>query len=167
LQLLEQGNTIPFISRYRKEATNNLDEVQVLDIKNESEQLLEIDNRRESILKEIGKQGNLTDELKKAIEKACSLTVLEDIYLPFKPKRKTKATAAKELGLEPLAEIIFLQKDIDIYLEAEKYINVNVKSTEAALEGAGYIIAERINEDKKVRESVRGLFDKEAVQIHF
>ncbi|MHB1377781.1 MAG: Tex-like N-terminal domain-containing protein, partial [Candidatus Humimicrobiaceae bacterium] len=163
LQLLEEGNTIPFISRYRKEATSNLDEVQILDIKNEAERLLEIDNRRESILKEIEKQGNLTAELKKAIEEAISLTVLEDLYLPFKPKRKTKATAAKELGLEPLAEIIFLQNDIDIYLEAEKYVNENVKSTEAALEGAGYIIAEWINEDKKVRESVRGLFDKEAV----
>lgn len=163
LQLLEEGNTIPFISRYRKEATNNLDEVQILDIKNESERLLEIDNRRESILKEIEKQGNLTDELKKAIEEASILTVLEDLYLPFKPKRKTKATAAKELGLEPLAETIFLQKDIDICLEAEKYIHENVKSTEVALEGAGYIIAEWINEDKKVRESVRGLFDKEAV----
>jgi len=163
LLLLEEGNTIPFISRYRKEATNNLDEVQILDIKNESERLLGIDNRRESILKEIEKQGNLTNELKKAIEETRSLAVLEDLYLPFKPKRKTKATAAKELGLEPLAEIIFLQKNIDIYLEAEEYIHENVKSTEAALEGAGYIIAEWINEDKKVRESVRGLFDKEAV----
>ena len=163
LQLLEQGNTIPFISRYRKEATNNLDEVQILDIKNEADRLLEIDNRRESILKEIEKQGNLTDELKKAIEEACNLTILEDLYLPFKPKRKTKATAAKEMDLEPLAEIIFLQKDIDIYLEAEKYINENVKNTEEALEGAGYIIAEWINEDKKVRESVRNLFEKEAL----
>jgi protein Tex len=163
LQLLKEGNTIPFISRYRKEATSNLDEVQVLDIKNEAERLLEIDNRRESILKEIEKQGNLTDELKKAIEEAINLTVLEDLYLPFKPKRKTKATAAKELGLEPLAEIIFLQNDIDIYMEAEKYVNENVKSTEAALEGAGYIIAEWINEDKRVRESVRSLFDKEAI----
>ncbi|MCX6347125.1 MAG: RNA-binding transcriptional accessory protein, partial [Actinobacteria bacterium] len=163
LQLLEQKNTIPFISRYRKEATNNLDEVQILDIKNESERLLEIDSRREAILKEIEKQGNLTDGLKKAIEETDSLTLLEDLYLPFKPKRKTKATAAKEMGLEPLAEIIFLQKDTEIYLEAEKYVNENVKSTEAALEGAGYIIAEWINEDKKVRESVRNLFEKEAV----
>lgn len=163
LQLLEQKNTIPFISRYRKEATNNMDEIQILDIKNESERLTEIDSRREAILKEIKKQGNLTDELKIAIEEADSLTLLEDLYLPFKPKRKTKATVAKEMGLEPLAEIIFLQKDIDIYLEAEKFVNENVKSTEAALEGAGYIIAEWINEDKKVRESVRNLFEKEAV----
>jgi protein Tex len=163
LQLLEDGNTIPFISRYRKEATNNLDEVQILDIKNESEKLLEIDNRRESILKEIEKQGNLTEELKKSIEEALSLTVLEDLYLPFKPKRKTKATAAKELGLEPLAEIIFLQHEVDLYLEAEKYVNENVKNVEAALDGAGYIISEWINENKKVRESVRSLFDKEAV----
>ncbi len=163
LQLLEQKNTIPFISRYRKEATNNLDEVQILDIKNESDRLLEIDSRRESILKEIEKQGNLTDELRKAIEETDSLTVLEDLYLPFKPKRKTKATAARELGLEPLAEIIFSQKDIDIFAEAEKYVNENVKSGETALEGAGYIIAEWINEDKRVREAVRSLFEKEAV----
>jgi len=163
LQLLEQKNTIPFISRYRKEATNNLDEVQILDIKNESDRLLEIDSRRESILKEIEKQGNLTDELRKAIEETDSLTVLEDLYLPFKPKRKTKATAARELGLEPLAEIIFSQKDIDILAEAEKYVNENVKSGETALEGAGYIIAEWINEDKRVREAVRSLFEKEAV----
>jgi len=163
LQLLEQKNTIPFISRYRKEATNNLDEVQILDIKNESDRLLEIDSRRESILKEIEKQGNLTDELRKAIEETDSLTVLEDLYLPFKPKRKTKATAARELGLEPLAEIIFSQKDIDIFAEAEKYVNENFKSGETALEGAGYIIAEWINEDKRVREAVRSLFEKEAV----
>ena len=163
LQLLEQGNTIPFISRYRKEATNNMDEVQVLDIKNESERLLEIDSRRESILKEIEKQGNLTDELRKEIEEAENLVLLEDLYLPFKPKRKTKATAAKEMGLEPLAEIIFLQKDIDINLEAQNYVNENVKSTEAALEGAGYIIAEWVNEDKRVREAARSLFEKEAV----
>ncbi|MHB1252966.1 MAG: Tex family protein [Candidatus Humimicrobiaceae bacterium] len=163
LQLLEQGNTIPFISRYRKEATNNMDEVQVLDIKNELDRLLEVDSRREAILKEIEKQGNLTDDLRKAIEEAGNLALLEDLYLPFKPKRKTKATAAKEMGLEPLAAIIFLQKDIDINLEAQKYVNENVKSTEAALEGAGYIIAEWINEDKRVRESVRSLFEKEAV----
>jgi len=163
LQLLEQKNTIPFISRYRKEATNNLDEVQILDIKNESDRLIEIDSRRESILKEIEKQGNLTDELRKAIEETDSLTVLEDLYLPFKPKRKTKATAARELGLEPLAEIIFLQKDTDIFAQAEKYVNENVKSAETALEGAGYIIAEWINEDKRVREAVRSLFEREAV----
>ena len=161
--LLEQGNTIPFISRYRKEATNNMDEVQVLDIKNESERLVEIDRRKESVLKEIEKQGNLTGDLQKAIDEAETLAILEDIYLPFKPKRKTKATTAKEMGLEPLAKKIFLQNDIDINLEAQNYVNENIKNKEAALEGAGYIIAEWINEDKRVRESVRNLFEKEAV----
>ena len=163
LKLLEQGNTIPFISRYRKEATNNLDEIQILDIKKESDRLVEIDSRRQTILKEIEKQGNLTAELKKMIEEADSSIILEDIYLPFKPKRKTKADAAKEMGLEPLAKLIFLQKEFDIHKEAEKYINDNVKNTDTALEGAGYIIAEWINEDKKVRESVRHLFEKEAI----
>ncbi|MCL5071652.1 MAG: helix-hairpin-helix domain-containing protein, partial [Actinobacteria bacterium] len=163
LKLLEQGNTIPFISRYRKEATNNLDETQILDIKNEVCRLAEIDSRRETILKEIERQDKLTPELKKMIDEAEDLAVLEDIYLPFKPKRKTKAIIAKEMGLEPLAELIFSQKNFDIYKEAEKYINDNVKDIEAALEGAGYIIAEQINEDKMVRESVRNIFEKEAV----
>ena len=163
LKLLEQGNTIPFISRYRKEATNNLDETQILDIKNESCRLAEIDSRKETILKEIERQEKLTPELKKIIEETEDLAILEDIYLPFKPKRKTKATAAKEMGLEPLAKLIFSQKNFDIYKEAEKYINDKVKDTETALEGAGYIIAEWINEDKIVRESMRNLFEKEAV----
>jgi uncharacterized protein len=163
LKLLEQGNTIPFISRYRKEATNNLDEIQILDIKKESDRLIEIDNRRAAIIKEIKKQGNLTTELEKLIEEADSLTILEDIYLPFKPKRKTKATAAKEMGLEPLAKLIFSQKEFDIHKEAEKYINDNVKDTESAIEGAGYIVAEWISEDKKVRQSVRSIFEKEAI----
>ncbi len=163
LKLLEQGNTIPFISRYRKEATGNLDETQILDIQKESDRLVEINSRRQAILKEIEKQGNLTEELKKIIEEADSLVILEDIYLPFKPKRKTKADVAKEAGLEPLAKLIFLQKEFDIHKEAEKYVNDNVKNADAALEGAGYIIAEWISEDKKVRQSVRSIFEKEAI----
>ena len=163
LELLEQGNTIPFISRYRKEVTGNLDEIQILDIKKESDRLVEIDSRKQTILKEIEKQGSLTAELKKIIEETDSQAILEDIYLPFKPKRKTKADTAKGMGLEPLAKLIFLQKEFDIHKEAEKYINDNVKNTDAALEGAGYIIAEWINEDKKVRQSVRSIFEKEAI----
>ena len=163
MALLEQGNTIPFISRYRKEATNNMDEVQVLDIKNESERLVEIDSRKESVLREIEKQGNLTGDLRKAIDEAETLAILEDLYLPFKPKRKTKATTAKEMGLEPLAKKIFLQNDIDINLEAQNYVNENIKNKEMALEGAGYIISEWVNEDKRVREALRNLFEKEAV----
>ena len=163
LELLEQGNTIPFISRYRKEATGNLDEIQILDIKKESDRLVEIDSRKQTILKEIEKQGSLTAELKKIIEETDSQAILEDIYLPFKPKRKTKADTAKEMGLEPLAKLIFLQKEFDIRKEAEKYINDSVKNTDAALEGAGYIIAEWISEDKKVRQTVRRFFEKEAI----
>ena len=163
LELLEQGNTIPFISRYRKEATGNLDEIQILDIKKESDRLVEIGSRKQTILKEIEKQGSLTAELKKIIEETDSQTILEDIYLPFKPKRKTKADTAKEMGLEPLAKLIFLQKEFDIRKEAEKYINDSVKNTDAALEGAGYIIAEWISEDKKVRQTVRRFFEKEAI----
>lgn len=163
LKLLEQGNTIPFISRYRKEITNNLDEVQILDIKNEYGRLEEINSRKDTIIKEIERQGKLTSELKKAIEETEDLAVLEDIYLPFKPKRKTKAATAKEMGLEPLAKSIFSQKDFNLHKEAEKYINEKVKDPDAALEGAGYIIAEWINEDKAVRESIRNLFEKEAV----
>ena len=163
LELLEQGNTIPFISRYRKEVTGNLDEIQILDIKKESDHLVEIDCRKQAILKEIEKQGSLTAELKKIIEETDSQAILEDIYLPFKPKRKTKADAAKEMGLEPLAKLIFLQKEFDIHKEAEKYLNDNVKNTDAALEGAGYIIAEWISEDKKVRQTVRSIFEKEAI----
>ncbi|MCL4378786.1 MAG: RNA-binding transcriptional accessory protein [Actinobacteria bacterium] len=163
LKLLEDGSTIPFISRYRKEATGNLDETQILDIKKESEHLEEIDARRETILKELKKQGNLTEELEKMIEEAESLSVLEDIYLPFKPKRKTKATVAREMGLEPLAKLIFGQKDFDLNKEAGKYINENVKDAGSALEGAGFIIAEWINEGKRVRESVRCLFERDAI----
>src|SRR4030042_3241390 len=123
LELLKQGNSIPFISRYRKEVTGNLDEIQILDIKKESDHLVEIDTRRQTILKEIEKQGSLTAELKKIIEETDSQAILEDIYLPFKPKRKTKADTAKEMGLEPLAKLIYLQKEFDIQKEAENYIN--------------------------------------------
>ncbi|HAX17314.1 MAG TPA: RNA-binding transcriptional accessory protein [Actinobacteria bacterium] len=163
LKLLDEGNTIPFISRYRKEATGNLDELQILNIKKAYENLLEIDSRRKSILKELEKQGNLSEELKKSINEADALNTLEDLYLPFRPKRKTRASVAKEMGLEPLAELIFSQKDFDLENEAEKYLNENVIKTSDALEGAGFIIAEWINEDKNVREEVRRIFNEEAV----
>lgn len=163
LKLLDEGNTIPFISRYRKEATGNLDELQILNIKKAYENLLEIDSRRKSILKELEKQGNLSDELKKSIIEADTLNILEDLYLPFRPKRKTRASVAKEMGLEPLAELIFSQKDFDLENEAGKYLNENVIKTSDALEGAGFIIAEWINEDKNVREEVRRIFNEEAI----
>jgi len=163
LGLFEQGATIPFISRYRKEATGSLDEVQIADIKKHLDKLIEIDSRRETILKTIEEQGKLTDELKKQIENAQSLTELEDLYLPYKPKRKTRASVAKEKGLEPLAEIIFKQKNIDIELEAEKFLTDDVENIEEALQGARDIIAEIINEDTKARNEIRYLFQKEAI----
>ncbi len=165
IKLLKDDNTIPFISRYRKEATGNLDESQILDIEKELNSLEEIDARRKTILKEIKKQGKLTDSLKEKIIKADSLTELEDIYLPYKPKKRTKATIAKNFGLEPLAKTIFRQDDINLEEEAKKYLTDKVKGIEDALEGARNIISEWINEDKKARDSIRSLFKKEAV-IH-
>ncbi len=161
IKLLSEGNTIPFISRYRKEATGNLDELQILNIKKENERLIEIELRRSTIIKELTKQENLTEELANLINEAKSLSTLEDIYLPFKPKRKTKASIAKERGLEPLAKILYLQKESDLFKEAEKYLNENVKTAEEALEGAGFIVAEWINEDKNIREEIRRLFNAE------
>ncbi|MDD3519681.1 MAG: Tex-like N-terminal domain-containing protein, partial [Actinomycetota bacterium] len=163
LKLLNDGNTIPFISRYRKEATGNLDELQILNIKKYYENLLEIDSRKNTILNELEKQGNLSEELKKSINEADSLSKLEDIYLPFRPKRKTKASVAKEMGLEPLAKMIFSQKEFDLENEAKKYLNEIVKTVSGAFEGAGFIIAEWINEDKDVREKVRKIFNEEAI----
>lgn len=163
LGLFEQGATIPFISRYRKEATGSLDEVQIADIKKLLDKLIEIDDRRATILKTIEEQGKLTPELKKQIEKSVSLTELEDIYLPYKPKKKTRASVAREKGLEPLAELIWKQKNIDIELEAEKFLSDAVENVEDALQGARDIIAETVNEDAKARSEVRFLFEREAI----
>ena len=162
VKLLEEGATVPFISRYRKEATGECDEVVVTDIRDNLSRLIEIDSRREVILKEIEKQGKLTGELKKQIEDAASLTELEDIYLPYKKKKKTKGMVAKEKGLEDLAKIIFDQGDADPEEEANKFINDKVKTINEALQGARDIIAEWINEDKKARDMVRDIFKKEA-----
>lgn len=163
IELLDGGATVPFISRYRKEATGTLDEVQVATIRDRIEQLRELDKRREAILKSIEEQGKLTPELKKAIDAAETMAKLEDIYLPYKPKRRTKATIAREKGLEPLAEKIFAQTSFDLAAEAEKYLNeeLEVKSTEDALQGARDIIAEWINENVQIREKMRILFLEE------
>ncbi len=163
IELLDGGATVPFISRYRKEATGTLDEVQVATIRDRIEQLRELDKRREAILKSVEEQGKLTPELKKAIEAAETLSKLEDIYLPYKPKRRTKATIAREKGLEPLAEKIFAQTSFDLAAEAEKYLNeeLEVKSAEDALQGARDIIAEWINENAQIREKMRKLFLEE------
>lgn len=165
IELLDGGATVPFISRYRKEATGTLDEVQVATIRDRIEQLRELDKRREAILKSIEEQGKLTPELKKAIDAAETMAKLEDIYLPYKPKRRTKATIAREKGLEPLAERIFAQTSFVLEAEAEKYLSEEkeVKTVEEALQGARDIIAEWVNENAQVREKMRKLFLEEGV----
>jgi len=165
VELLDGGSTVPFISRYRKEVTESLDEVAITAIRDKITQLRELDKRREAILKSIDKQEKLTPELEKEINGAKTMTELEDIYLPYKPKRKTKASVAKEKGLEPLAKIIFKQKEKDIDKLASDFVNQEkeVKSEEDALQGARDIIAEWVNEDQEARKRVRRLFDKEAI----
>jgi len=162
INLLDEGATIPFISRYRKEATGTLDEVQVGAIRDRITQLRELDKRREAILKSLEEMGKLTEELKQKIDAAESLTILEDLYLPYRPKRKTKASVAKEKGLEPLSISIFEQESVDPKILAEKYIDVEkgVSTIEEALQGARDIIAERISEDAEARAMVRELFLK-------
>ena len=165
IELLDEGGTIPFISRYRKEATGSLDEVQVMQIRDEIERLRQLEQRRESILKSIESQNKLTEELKEKILAADTLSKLEDLYLPYKPKRRTKATAAKEKGLEPLALFILDQKNNLVFEEAEKFISKDrdVPSVLEALQGARDIIAERISEDAEARAVVRELFLKKGL----
>ncbi|NBU05414.1 MAG: RNA-binding transcriptional accessory protein [Sphingobacteriia bacterium] len=164
IDLIDEGATVPFISRYRKEATGSLDEVQVAKIRDEIERLRQLEDRREFILKSIDSQNKLTDELKKLIFEAETLSKLEDLYLPYKPKRRTKATIAKEKGLDSLAHFILEQKNNFIFEEAEKFISIEkgVHSVIEALEGARDIIAEIISENALVRESIRDLFKKTA-----
>lgn len=163
IELLSQGATIPFISRYRKEVTGSLDEVQIATIKERNDKLLELEARRETILKTIEEQGQLTDELKARIQTIWDANELEDIYLPYKPKRKTRATKAKELGLEPLAGILFKQNERDPEGCAAAFLNDVVPDTAAALQGARDIIAEWVNEDIRAREAIRNLFQKDAI----
>jgi len=163
LDLMSQGATIPFISRYRKEATGSLDEVQIAQIKAEHNKLVEIDTRRTAILKAIDKQEKLTPELKKQIDNAISLTQLEDIYLPYKKKKKTRASKAREAGLEPLALKIIMQRDDDIETIAKKFINESVEDVEKALQGARDIIAEQVSENTQARNGMRNLFNRKAI----
>ena len=158
--LLDEGATVPFIARYRKEATGSLDEVAITAIRDRLEQLMELDKRREAIVKSLEERGLLTDELKEKIGGAESLTILEDIYLPFRPKRRTRATVAKEKGLEPLAAQIFEQGEMDIEAKAAAFIDAEkgVASVEEALAGARDIIAEWVSEDQQARERMRELF---------
>ncbi|MFH2037283.1 MAG: Tex family protein [Candidatus Zixiibacteriota bacterium] len=165
LSLLDDDATVPFIARYRKELTGSLDEVVITDIRNRIGQLRELDKRREAILKSLEERELLTDELREKILSADTMAVLEDIYLPYKPKRKTRATIAIERGLEPLAEILFEQNDIDLQAIAEKYIDPEkeVETAEDALAGARDIIAGWISEDADIRSKLRHLFADQGI----
>lgn len=162
LRLLEEGATIPFISRYRKEATGGLDEVQIEQIKEQHDKLRDIAKRKETILSTIAEQGKLTDELEKRINDTWNPTELEDIYLPYKPKRKTRAEAARQKGLEPLAVIMMLQRENNLTAKAATFVKGEVKDTEDALKGARDIIAEQVNEDERARNSIRNQFSRQA-----
>ncbi|MFT7251646.1 MAG: hypothetical protein ACI9FW_001388 [Flavobacterium sp.] len=162
LKLLSEDCTIPFISRYRKDATGNLDEVQIENIAKLSKQYDDIVKRKDSILKTIDEQGQLTSELKSKIQNSFDLQEVEDLYLPYKKKKKTKADVARENGLEPLAKIIMAQNKDEINFEASKYISKNVVNEEDVLQGARDIIAEWINENAFVRKNLRRLFQRNA-----
>ena len=163
VELLESGATIPFISRYRKEVTGGLDEVQVAAIKEQNDKFNELLKRKETILNSIEEQGKLTNELKNRITNCWNPSELEDIYLPYKPKRRTRAEMAREKGLEPLAELIFLQQqNVDVKSKANPFINDDVKDVEEAIAGASDIIAEWITENEEARNGIRNVFQREA-----
>lgn len=161
--LLSEGASIPFISRYRKEVTGGLDEVQIGLINDQLERFTELQKRKDTIINSIDEQGKLTPELRKRIEDSWDSTELEDIYLPYKPKRVTKAEIARKKGLEPLAEIVLRQNERDITLKAESFLNEQVKDSEEALQGARDIIAEWVNENESARNTVRNSFAHTAI----
>lgn len=161
-KLLEEGGTIPFISRYRKENTGNLDEVQIADIKKQKDSFLEIEKRKHSILKNIEEQGKLTDSLKQNIQDTYDSNELEDLYLPYKTKRKTKGQIAKDRGLEPFAKMIMSQNNSDIRATAQRFKNKDIKNVDDAIGGAMDIISEWINESINIRNFLRRLFDSSA-----
>ena len=162
LKLLDEGCTIPFISRYRKERTGGLDEVQISAISDRKERLAEIAKRKETILKTIGEQQLLTPELKERIEACWEMTTLEDIYLPYKPKRRTRAQVAREQGLEPLATILMMQREANPQKTAQRFVVGDVADIVSALKGAQDIIAEQVSEDERSRNLVRSAFHREA-----
>ena len=163
LSLLDEGCTIPFISRYRKERTGGLDEVQIAAISTQYERFKEIQKRKETVVKTITDLGKLTPELEKRIADCWDATELEDIYLPYKPKRRTRAQVAREQGLEPLAKILLQQRERDPERAAEKYIKGDVKDAETAIKGAQDIIAEMVSEDERSRQQLRGAFRRQAM----
>lgn len=163
LQLLEEGCTIPFISRYRKERTGNMDEVQIAAISEANDKLKDIDKRKETVVKTITEQGKMTDELQRRIEDCWDANELEDIYMPFKPKRRTKAQMARELGLEPLSVILMMQRESNPETAAKRFVKEGVKDVAAAIKGAQDIIAETVSEDERSRQQVRSAFRREAI----
>src|SRR5690606_26897862 len=160
INLLDEGATVPFIARYRKELTGSLDEVQITNIRDRVQQLRDLDKRKEAVLKSITEQGKLTPELEKQVKEAETMAILEDIYLPYKPKRKTRASMAREKGLQPLADTLLEQSSNDVTTLAEAFVyeEKGVNSLEEALAGARDIIAEQIAEDAEVRTKVRKTF---------
>lgn len=163
LKLLQGGATIPFISRYRKEATGGLDEVQIGDIHTRYEKLCELAKRKETVLSTIEEQGKLTDTLRERISNCWDATELEDIYLPFKPKRKTRAEAARQKGLKPLAMLLLMQRENNLSARVRQFVKGDVKDEEDALKGARDIIAEQVNEDERARNLIRNQFNRQAM----
>lgn len=163
LKLLQGGATIPFISRYRKEATGGLDEVQIGDIHTRYEKLCELAKRKETVLSTIEEQGKLTDALRERITNCWDTTELEDIYLPFKPKRKTRAEVARQKGLEPLAMLLLMQRENNLSARVRPFVKGEVKDEEDALKGARDIIAEQVNEDERARNLIRNQFSRQAM----
>ena len=163
LALLAEGCTIPFISRYRKERTGSLDEVQIAAINDENSRLSDIAKRKETVVKTICEQEKMTKELQQRIDNCWDATELEDIYLPYKPRRRTRAQVAREQGLEPLAQLLLLQRERDPEHAAQGYVKGDVKDVEAALKGAQDIIAETVSEDERSRQQLRGAYRRTAV----
>lgn len=163
LELLEEGCTIPFISRYRKEKTGNMDEVKIEAVAQANEKYKEMAKRKETILKTIDDQGKLSAELQQRIDNCWDATELEDIYLPFKPKRRTRAQVAREQGLEPLAQLLLLQRERNPEQAARKFVGDKVSDVEAALQGAKDIIAETVSENEQSRNQIRGEFRRGAI----
>lgn len=163
LTLLNDGCTIPFIARYRKERTGNLDEVQITRIAEMNDRLVETDKRKETILKTISEQGKLTEELENKIVNCWDNSVLEDLYLPFKPKRRTKAQIAREQGLEPLATLLLMQREQNPMVASKRFVKDDVQDEAAALQGAKDIIAEMVSEDQQARDTVRNAYKREAM----
>ena len=165
LRLLDEGATVPFIARYRKEVTGGMDEVIVRSVQERHLALTELDKRKEYIIDVIRAAGALTVELEERIDETLDAVVLEDIYLPYKPKRNTRAQAARSLGLEPLAKIIMAQNSSDIERQANKFVKEGVESADAAIAGAADIIAEWVSESEKARNIVRARYQLSLIHI--